>query len=107
MAASGFSTSTCRPASRQRLARGKWVDTGVAIATASRGSSSKLVQRADQLEVSVLPPDRLEPRGLASQIGRDLGQRTAGEIADEVRTPVARTDDRRFLSLLMILSRFR
>ena len=72
---------------------GKWVEHGGGDRHGVKGQLEKLVQRPHTLDVSVVASDRLQPLRIRVADRHDLGQRTGGEVADEVRTPVARSDD--------------
>ena len=77
-AASGFSTKTCLPASSAAAASGKWVETGVAIATASIVVVVEhLLEVARRARRRVAPRDRSSARGRESQIATSSASRRA------------------------------
>ena len=93
--ASGFSTSTCLPASSAASAIGAWVRAGVAIATASMSSrASRSLDRRHRPRRSSGPDDLAGPVGVEVADGDQVPVRAGPEVADEVRAPVARRPPR-------------
>ena len=92
--ASGFSTKQCLPASSTRSASAAWVGTGVASTTASSVWVGEQV-----VEVGGEARARERARAaLARGLGRvaapgELAARQRGEVAREVRAPVAEAGD--------------
>ncbi len=87
MSAIGFSTKTCFPACRARVASSAWVTTGVAMTTASTSGSSS---RSSKRRVNVVagePSLRGPDPALALEIAEPLEPRDLVEVAGEVRAP--------------------
>ena len=75
-------------------ARSKWVDTGVAITTASmRSSASDVEVRARRLDERIAALEELEPLGALVADGDHFKSVDLDEVAEQVRPPVAETDD--------------
>ena len=73
-------------------ASGKWVETGVAMATASSGKSSNSSSEPTTVSPGYVRRDRCLPGRAGVAHRGHLGQRAGGEVADQVRAPVAAAD---------------
>ena len=94
-AASGFSTKTCLPASSARIARAR---------SGSRRASRSRPHRASRRAAALRSASCTRPPGSGGRCGssalwragrrlRELGGSGVGEVAGEVRAPVAEPDD--------------
>ena len=92
--ASGFSTKQCLPASSTRTASSAWVGTGVARTTASSsGSPSRSSRSPVRLRGRDPAPTRSSASGSASHSHATSQSAMRGEVAGEVRAPVAEARD--------------